>query len=636
MEEPTRTQDRLLERGVGGSFWLREDRRGRLRFSPMTVIVIASVLTIVLLGGLGVHTWQSYQDYQHILNCMEAMGQKNTDINIQRYQQRAMVSVTLVLVEITSVLLIWFLALRNMRKYHKERNRIDRALQESEKQYRSLFENSSDCILLVRKDNSIFDANQQSSKVLGYSYEELLRMTVMDLHPETEQKRANELRESSIKTGGFEEIEDMHYRHKNGRLIPVSITTTIIRSVSKPMAMVHFRDISERKLGRQALMESEKRFRSLVDNIPGTVYQCELSFPWGVAHISEAVFDITGYHSSDFLEGEIDFGRLILSEDADEVIRIVEESVANHTAFEVEYRLRHLDGSVRWVHENGVAVYDENDTAVLLDGVIVDVTHRKLAEQELERLAKTLATKNEELQSIVYVASHDLKTPLVNIMGFSGELSKTYDQLKSILESHEVDGELRAKLAPLVYEDAPEALRFIVAGGSRMHSLLNGLLEISRVGSSPLHMETLDMNGIMQGLVASMQFQISDSGAEVNIDHLPQCKADDDSINQVFSNLLANAVKYLDSKRQGVINVTGEVVDGEVIYCVEDNGLGIASGQCKKIFDIFHRLNPGGNVKGDGLGLTIALRILERHGGRIWVESEQGKGSRFFVSLPAA
>ena len=507
MEEPTRTQDRQLERDAGGSCWLREDRRGRLRFSPVTVIVIASVLTIVLLGGLGVQTWQSYQDYQHILNWMEGVGQKNIDIDIERYQQRALIAVILVLVELPCLLLIWFLVFRNMRKYLKERDKLNDEVAKSEAKYKSLFQNSQGAIILLNtNDESIFDANGQACKLLGYSYGEFLALTIWDLHPEEERSRWEQLKKQAFSMGSFKEVENIRFRRKDGSDIPVSVNATIIGSEPFPIGLIYFHDISE----------------------------------------------------------------------------------------------------------------------------------KKLAEQERERLVRTLATKNEELQSIVYVASHDLKTPLVNILGFSGELSKTCEQLKIILESKDVAPELRAKLAPLVYEDAPEALRFIVAGGSKMQSLLNGLLEISRVGSAPINIEVLDMNGMMRGVVASMQFQISDSGADVNIDQLPQCRADDDSINQVFSNLLVNAVKYLDPKRQGVINVTGEVVDGEAIYCVEDNGLGIASGQQQKVFEIFHRLDPGGNVKGEGLGLTIALRILERHEGRIWVESEQGKGCRFFVSLPAA
>ena len=169
-----------------------------------------------------------------------------------------------------------------------------------------------------------------------------------------------------------------------------------------------------------------------------------------------------------------------------------------------------------------------------------------------------------------------------------------------------------------------------------MQALLNGLLEVCRVGSAALEIKALDMNQMMKHIIASMQYQITDSGAELTADDLPGCIGDPDHVNQVFSNLLANAVKYLDPDRKGRIHISGRVEDGESIYCVQDNGQGIAPQHQQRVFEIFHRLEPDGDAEGEGLGLTIALRILERHEGRIWVESEPGKGSKFFVSLPTA
>ncbi len=272
----------------------------------------------------------------------------------------------------------------------------------------------------------------------------------------------------------------------------------------------------------------------------------------------------------------------------------------------------------------------------ILGTVFANALDRKRSGQERQRLLKTLAAKNEELQSIVYVASHDLKSPLVNIQGFSGELSKACEQIDEVLHGEEVPADIQKQLAPLLDEDIPESIGFIRAGTAKMQALLNGLLEVCRVGSAVLQIQALDMNEIMKYIIASMQYQINDSGAELAVDDLPGCIGDTDHVNQVFSNLLTNAVKYLDPDRKGRIHISGRVEDGESIYCVRDNGLGIAPQHQQKVFEIFHRLEPDGDVKGEGLGLTIALRILERHEGRIWVESEPGKGSKFFVSLPTA
>jgi len=272
----------------------------------------------------------------------------------------------------------------------------------------------------------------------------------------------------------------------------------------------------------------------------------------------------------------------------------------------------------------------------ILGTVFGNAIERKRFGQERERLLKTLAAKNEELHSLVYVASHDLKSPLVNIQGFSGELSRTCEQIREILRSPEIPADIQKRLAPLLDEDIPESIRFISAGTMKMQTLLNGLLEVSRVGSSVLQIRVLDMNEMMEHIVASMQYQITGSGTDITVDDLPACTGDPDHINQVFSNLLSNALKYLDPSRKGSIHISGRVEEGKSIYCIRDNGVGIAPEHQKKVFEIFHRLEPAGPATGDGLGLTIAQRILQRHEGRIWVESEPGKGSSFFVSLPTA
>jgi PAS domain S-box-containing protein len=269
-------------------------------------------------------------------------------------------------------------------------------------------------------------------------------------------------------------------------------------------------------------------------------------------------------------------------------------------------------------------------TSAKLIGAIVE---RRMAERERERLLKSLEAKNEELQSIVYVASHDLKSPLVNIRGFSGELAAACEQIEGILHGEEAPPEIQHRLATVLDEDIPQAIGFIRAGTSKMEALLHGLLQVSRVGTAALTPRAIDMNEMMDHILAGMQFQINESGAAVIVDSLPDCIGDDCLVNQVLTNLLDNAVKYLDPDRKGRVHVSGRVEGGVSIYCVEDNGIGIAPQHLPKVFELFHRLEPTGAVPGEGLGLTITRRILDRLGGKIWVESETQKGSRFFLSL---
>ncbi|MEW5873153.1 MAG: MASE1 domain-containing protein [Chloroflexota bacterium] len=296
---------------------------------------------------------------------------------------------------------------------------------------------------------------------------------------------------------------------------------------------------------------------------------------------------------------------------------------------------------VKLYQDERLSGWYENFIYKLPSGEIVTVfenlTERKQAEAEHERLLAELERKNRELESVIFIASHDLRSPLINIQGFGKNLRKYFELLSNILDGADTLETFRRVAQPVLVERVPNALRFIESSSAKMDVLIDGLLRLSRIGRIPLQIQPVDMSLLIQTLLDSLAFQIEQANAQVDVHGpLAGCRGDKNQLGQVFSNLLDNALKYRDPQRPLVITIACQVSGQEAIYSVADTGLGIPAEVQAKIWEIFRRLDESGSVPGEGLGLTIARRIVERHEGRLWVESQPGAGSCFYVALPAA
>ena len=255
---------------------------------------------------------------------------------------------------------------------------------------------------------------------------------------------------------------------------------------------------------------------------------------------------------------------------------------------------------------------------------------------ELDYVNAELARKNEEMESMIYTASHDLRSPLVNIQGFSQRLEKATAEINARLLQEDVPPVVRGGLSRLLDERIPAALGFIKSSSLKMDSLINGLLRVSRAGRVPLNIQPLDMNAMLREIIGNLTIQTQKAHARIDADaDLPCCLGDEAQINQVFTNLIDNAIKYRDPARPLEIRISGHREGLRARYAVSDTGVGIAAELQPKVWQLFHRLDPNGPVAGEGLGLTLVRRLLERQQGSISLTSAPGQGSCFTVELPA-
>jgi signal transduction histidine kinase len=262
-----------------------------------------------------------------------------------------------------------------------------------------------------------------------------------------------------------------------------------------------------------------------------------------------------------------------------------------------------------------------------------DITQRKISNRQLKH-------KNEENEMFVYSVSHDLRAPLVNLEGFSKELGMQCHDLRKVLQSQEVPPSVREECLQLIDGGMAEAVRYIQTAVMRLSNIIDSLLRLSRAGRVDYTMQWVEIRPLVERLVASFQRTVITRGATVTLGDLPPAWGDPTALETVFANLIGNAINYLYPQRTGRIEIgtslslpEGQGSVEQPTYSVRDNGMGIPADKIPKIFQAFQRLHPQA-APGEGMGLTIVRRIVERHRGNIRLESVVGEGTTFFLGFP--
>ncbi len=399
-------------------------------------------------------------------------------------------------------------------------------------------------------------------------------------------------------------------------------------------------DALERNKAEQALIHSEKinretalRYQTYIDasNTGGWEYTRSKGYLW----CSPQYFKMLGRDISDFdfsgkPNAEIIWKELIHPDDLLQGKGMLHFYLENpQGTYQQTFRMLHKDGQYRWILSRGRILTDEkgNNTDVFI-GTHIDITHQKNNEE-------AILAKNKELESYLYVASHDLRAPLVNIQGFSNRIQKQIGQLDSlILQENNLDNR-GEKIDTLLKNGLPQSLSFILSNVQKMDSLINGLLAISRTGRVKMNISEVNVHTLFQKLVESFNYQIEVVRAQVSVGELLPCYGDYQLLQQLFSNLFDNALKYHNPEKRLHIGVQSEKKGSDVIYRIEDTGIGISQRDINKIWDVFYQVDPTAKQRGDGIGLNLVQKIVEKHKGAIRVESTEGEGSTFIVQLPA-
>ena len=415
---------------------------------------------------------------------------------------------------------------------------------------------------------------------------------------------------------GGESIRGEESHEQNGKHHHLMMIGAPIRDNEKIRGMIGMTiDMTEQKRAQEALRETELLYRTLVEQTSVAIYRDAPQEGGPSIYISPQIKNMIGYSPEDF-SAEPEFWQSLLHPDDEiRVLNDIKQMIATGKGIASEYRMKAKNGEWVWLGDESVVIKDDDNNLLYIQGVLTDITRQKSVEAQRESLIKELEEKNSELERFTYTVSHDLKAPLITMGGFLGYLEK--DALSGNVEKLRLD------------------IQRISEANRKMETLLNDLLELSRIGRKMNPPETVPFGHVISEAFIRAESRLNWKHVEVMImTDLPTIHGDRNRLIEVMQNLLDNAAKFMGDQPNPAIEIGAETKGEEIVFFVRDNGIGIDPKFHKKIFELFDKLNP--RIEGTGIGLALVKRIIEVHGGRIWIESRLGQGATFFFTLPGA
>gem|GEM_PF-1758933 len=526
------------------------------------------------------------------------------DINNKQGQQRLILAIDVTERE---------QAMHDLKRYNKELADYKFALDESA------------IVAITNADGIITYANDNFCRTAKYSREELIGNTHRIINSGYHSKAFIKNMWQTIKAGKLWR-DEIRNKAKDGTLY-WSYTTIVpfLDNEGKPYQYLSIRhDITERKKAEKELIRSESSLREAQS--VAHIGSWDFDMVNNIHTWSDELFSILGYK-----KGEVDAGLdLFLSrihpDDAEQTSHTIINNLANGVNSSVNFRFVRKDGEMRYGYSEAKFEFDSHLKPVRAYGILQDVTDLKKAEEEIKQLNESLELRiaartaelteaNKALEAFSYSVSHDLRAPVRSVLGFCRLIT---DQHGNQLD-----------------EDVKELLAHIQSSGTRMNAIIDDMLMLAKYERLKIKTARVDMNKLVRNIWDDILFA-SAHHAKLQLDTLPVVNGDESMLQQVWVDLLSNAIKYSGKKEHPVIKIGGIINGGHATFFVRDNGAGFDMQHYNKLFNAFHRLHGYSEFEGTGVGLVLVKKIIEKHGGRVWAEGAVNEGATFYFTLPTS
>jgi PAS domain S-box-containing protein len=560
---------------------------------------------------LGKNDWRSFADYE-----------EEIDNVIGRYQMMAICSYSLDKCKAHEIIDVvrnhQFALIKREGKLElfesSERKRAKEALRKSEEKYRILYETIKDGIVATDMDGRILEYNQAYADMLGYSKEEIRKLTYQQLTPEKWHKMEAVKVKELIVARGYSDEYEKEYVRKDGTVFPISIRVWLIRDEDgKPKGMWGIiREITERKRMEEAL----RKLSNAIEQSPCSIVITDTK--GNIEYVNPKFCKITGYTQ----EEAIGQNPRVLKSDAKppEEYKCLWDTITSGREWEGEFYNKKKTGELYWEFASISPIRNPEGVITHFVAVKEDITERKRAEDELrkqrdhlENLTRQLTASNKELEAFCYSVSHDLRAPLRSINGFS----------KALMEdcSDKLDSQ------------GKNYLQRVMAASQYMGQLIDDLLNLSRITRSEARCKTVDLSALAKKIVTELREAQPERQAEFVIHERLIANGDPQLLRIALMNLLSNAWKFTRNRPCARIELGVTRHDEKPVYFVRDNGVGFDMAFVNKLFGAFQRLHATSEYEGTGIGLATVQRIINRHGGQIWAEGAVDQGATFYFTI---